>query len=210
MGAFPGTEVSIPSMLQDSACDTAVGIEDMMRMRKASVERHDAIESKECMENALHPLEVDVGLVLPLRQNNRDAEVWDPDTQDSHPDDHLALPSSVSKWLFRVSWLSSTTFLLAVYMHLFDLAIVPAAVLFTSINYWRRPDYSWRRYVDIITVQLTIYYQVVRAVDAPEPYRTAFYCTLAFACSNFLPAMIYVVRPPDGKWRKFPSGCGML
>lgn len=118
-------------------------------------------------------------------------------------DDHLALPSSMATWLFRVSWLSASTCLLALYMHLFDLALVPAVVLFTSVNYWRRPDYSWRRYVDIITVQLAVYYQVARAVEAPTPYRHGFYCALSFACLAFIIAMIYYVRPSNGKWRAF-------
>ena len=128
------TEVCIRSMLD---------VENTMRMRKAPVEGHYVVESEERMEHALIPKEVDVGTVLLSEEDSSDVEVSDIDVPDYHPDDHLALPLSMSKWLFRVSWLSASTCLLAVYMHLLDLALVPAAVLFTSINYWRWPDYSW-------------------------------------------------------------------
>ena len=103
----------------------------------------------------------DVGTMLISMQYTNDVQISD-------PDDHLALPLSMSKWLYRLSWLSASTCCLAVYMQLFDLAIVPAAVLFTSIKYWRCPDYSWRRYVDIVTVQFAICYQIIRA--APGMY----------------------------------------
>jgi len=105
--------------------------------------------SEECMEHALNPNEVDVGTVLPSEEDSSDVEVSDTDVPDYHPDDHLALPLSMSKWLFRVSWLSASTCLLAVYMQLLDLALVPAAVLFTSINYWRWPDYSWSLHLSV-------------------------------------------------------------
>ena len=122
-------------MLQD------LDVETTMRLRKASADGHYVPESA---EYALHPSDVDADMTppsTPLQEHKGD--VADPDTPDNHPDDHLALPLIMSKWLFRVSWLSASTCLLAVSMGLFDLALVPAAVLITSINYWRWPDYSW-------------------------------------------------------------------
>lgn len=115
----------------------------------------------------------------------------------------LALPPVFSKYILLVSYLSACTALLAVYMQLYDLCFVPFLVFATSINYWRWPDYSYRRYVDIAVVQLGIWYQSVRAQQAPEPYRTLFYSTLFCACLCFAPAMYFVERPPNHDWQKF-------
>lgn len=88
------------------------------------------------MRDRTHPdaLAVDGGLTLNVEENVE---------QNSEPDDNLALPISHFKWLFRVSWLISVAFVLSLVYKKWDL--VPCAVLvgFTSVNYWRWPDYSW-------------------------------------------------------------------
>ena len=48
----------------------------------------------------------------------------------------------------------------------YDMALAPGGVFLTSINYWRRPDYSWRRYVDMAYVGVAISYQLLRARNA--------------------------------------------
>jgi len=54
----------------------------------------------------------------------------------------------------------------AIYKNHYDLALVPGGVFLTSINYWRCPDYSWRRYLDMIYVKLALIYQIYRAYNA--------------------------------------------
>jgi hypothetical protein len=44
----------------------------------------------------------------------------------------------------------------------------------SSINFWRLPDYSWRRYVDFAVVKLCILYQNIYLVRGAENAR-AFY-----------------------------------
>ncbi len=119
------------------------------------------------------------------------------------PSQTLALPFEFSKYILFFSYLSACSALLAVYKRLYDLAVVPALVLFTSVNYWRLPDYSSRRYVDIVAVQVGIFYQSFRAQGAPEPYRTIFFKILFLACICFAPAMYFVQRPHDGNWQNF-------
>jgi hypothetical protein len=46
------------------------------------------------------------------------------------------------------------------------MALAPGGVFLTSINYWRKPDYSWRRYVDMGYVGFAISYQLLRALKA--------------------------------------------
>jgi len=107
-----------------------------MRMRKV-----EEPENQRAMQrDDVQPV-VDLSEIAPSKLNEHD--VSHESEPDVHPEDHLALPSCQSKWLFRVSWLSVCTFVLAMYMHLWDLALVPAGVLVTSLNYWRWPDYSW-------------------------------------------------------------------
>jgi hypothetical protein len=54
----------------------------------------------------------------------------------------------------------------AVYNGYYDLAFVPGGVFLTSINYWWKPDYSWRRYLDMAYVKLAITYQLARAYNS--------------------------------------------
>ncbi|KAJ1490922.1 hypothetical protein T484DRAFT_1934257 [Baffinella frigidus] len=118
-------------------------------------------------------------------------------------DDGLALPSLHSKWLYRCSHLCVLTALLAASLGKWDLFMIPFGAGITSINYWRRPDYGWRRYVDIVCIQLCVYWNLVRAVDVSEPARTLFFVTEAAAILSFAPAMYYCRRPADGNWTRF-------
>jgi hypothetical protein len=64
-----------------------------------------------------------------------------------------------SNFLWRTSWISFISAIYAFYQSHYMLALVPAGVFLTSINYWYHPDYSWRRYVDIMFVIFAIIYQ---------------------------------------------------
>lgn len=83
----------------------------------------------------------------------------------------LALDPQYSKWLWRSSWMHSVSCITALCLGVYDCAFPPGIVLVTSLNYWRHPDFGWRRYVDIICVQAGMWWQVLRAVDAREPNR---------------------------------------
>ena len=75
--------------------------------------------------------------------------------------------------IYKVSHLSLFSFFYAVYMQHHALAIVPASVFLTSTLYWYKPDYSWRRYLDMAVVKSCFVYQGIMAYTAdfgPEYY----------------------------------------
>lgn len=104
----------------------------------------------------------------------------------------FVLPMSQCNFLWRLSWLSMFSGIYALYRGYYDLAHVPLGVWLTSINYWRHPDYSWRRYVDIVYVHLAMIYQIVRAYKAQNA--TAYYAILAFGVSFFPIGVFYHKR----------------
>jgi hypothetical protein len=71
---------------------------------------------------------------------------------------------------YMVLYRNSYTFLIssvyALYRKHYVLTIVPSMVFLTSINYWRKPDYSWRRYFDMIIVKSMMVYQIYVAYNA--------------------------------------------
>ena len=96
------------------------------------------------------------------------------DSRSSRDDkNRLALGPEYSKWLWRSSWMHSISCIVALSVPVYDCALPPGIVFITSLNYWRRPDYGWRRYTDIVCVQLGLWWQVIRNMDAQEPNRTA-------------------------------------
>jgi len=64
------------------------------------------------------------------------------------------------KLIYRVSFLSFGSAVYAAYNGYYILSLCPGGVFLTSINYWRKPDYSWRRYVDMTYVNLALMYQI--------------------------------------------------
>ena len=60
--------------------------------------------------------------------------------------------------IYKTSYLASLTSLYAIYQEKYKIAILPACIFLTSINYWRRPDSEYRRYLDIVTVVSAISY----------------------------------------------------
>lgn len=62
-----------------------------------------------------------------------------------------------------------------------------------------QPDYGWRRYMDIVWVQFSIYFSCYKAIDCAEPYRTSFYTALALGISFFLNACRLCNRPAEGR-----------
>jgi hypothetical protein len=78
----------------------------------------------------------------------------------------MILPRKNYQLLWALSWLSLVSAIVAVVRGMYDLAVVPFGVWLTSLLYWYKPDYSWRRYADMIWVQVALWYQVARAYGA--------------------------------------------
>lgn len=92
------------------------------------------------------------------------------------------------KMIFNVSFLAVGSSAYAVYNGHYDLAICSGSVFLTSINYWRKPTYSWRRYLDMTCVKLVFMYQLYKAYRCQ--YMIQYYTIMFFAVSCY-PLGIY-------------------
>ena len=85
----------------------------------------------------------------------------------------LILPPAHCAFLWRSSFQGFIGFFLAVARGYYDLCWYPLLVTLTSLNYWRRPDHSWRRYVDMAAIQC-MYYQMWRAFGGAQYWAANF------------------------------------
>lgn len=86
--------------------------------------------------------------------------------------------------IWKFSFLALGDCIYAVHRRHYDLALVPGIVFLTSINYWRKPNYSWRRNIDIVCVKTSAIYQIIRAYNS-EYYRI--YYIFLFLGISFYP-----------------------
>ena len=68
--------------------------------------------------------------------------------------------------IYRASYFSIFTLLYAFYRRHWVNAALQLCVTTTSINYWRKPDYSWRRYIDMAAVKSALLYQLCYSYNA--------------------------------------------
>ena len=88
-----------------------------------------------------------------------------------------------SYFIWKVSWLSLISSIYAISQGYNDLAIVPGGVFLTSINYWRDPDYSWRRTLYMNYVRVALSYQLIRSYNSE--YAIAHFLCMVAAVSCF-------------------------
>ena len=68
-----------------------------------------------------------------------------------------------SNVLWNTSWFCFLSAFYAFYREYYFLSLLPGGCFLTSINYWHLPDYSWRRYIDIIYVKCSVFLQTYHA-----------------------------------------------
>lgn len=95
----------------------------------------------------------------------------------------LVLPPDQSTFLWNLSWLSLFSGIYGIYQGHYDLVVVPIGVWITSINYWRSPDYGWRRYVDISFVHVSLSYHLFLSLRAE--YRFQYWACLGAAVAFY-------------------------
>lgn len=103
----------------------------------------------------------------------------------------VKLPVTHTNALWSVSWLSFLAGWFALHQGHFVDAVIPFGVWFTSLNYWRKPDYSWRRYADIAFVQVGGWWSCARALDV---VCWEYYLVMATAVSCFGVSMVFYER----------------
>ncbi len=82
----------------------------------------------------------------------------------------IVLEKEQADYIYRVSYLSLVSCLYSLYRNHYSLSIVPGSVFLSSINYWRKPDYSWRRYADMIVVKCALIYQTYIVYNTSPQY----------------------------------------
>ena len=93
--------------------------------------------------------------------------------------------------IYKISYLSLFSCIYAIYRQHYNLAIVPGSIFLTSINYWRKPTYSYRRYLDMTVVKIMLLYQHYMAYNAE--YANIYYIITLIAILSY-PLGIYYYR----------------
>lgn len=76
--------------------------------------------------------------------------------------------------LFGTSFLALTTLALAAFLRVYDGVAITSAVFLTSVNYWRRPVYGFRRNLDITVSTLCLIYQTLRCFSTERRYAVGY------------------------------------
>jgi len=87
-------------------------------------------------------------------------------------------------YLYNASYLALCSCLYATYRQHYDFSFATGCVFLTSINYWRYPTNSYRRYIDIAAVNTAFFYQNYRAYNAE--YASAYYTMMFFAFLSYI------------------------
>lgn len=69
----------------------------------------------------------------------------------------------MNKYMIAVSFLALFSFLTAIYLRKYYASIPAISVFITSILFWSKPEEKWRMYIDIVVVQLALYYSIFYA-----------------------------------------------
>jgi len=90
--------------------------------------------------------------------------------------------------IYKTSHLALLTSFYIAYKEKYKIAILPACIFLTSINYWRRPDSEYRRYLDIVTVVSAIsynHYLVYNSKYAAIYYMIMLLAKLSYICGKY-------------------------
>ena len=102
------------------------------------------------------------------------------------------LHAHIFKNLGYISLLSS---IYAISNGKYQLALSPGCVGYTSIKYWSRNDYSYWRYIDIVTVQVGLYNNIYLAQESDNI--ALFLITIGLGILSFILAQIYIAKYPE-------------
>jgi hypothetical protein len=98
------------------------------------------------------------------------------------PNGLCVVPHAQARVIFWCSWLAGVNMHLGLFFKEYDLAVAAAALWGSSMLYWWNPLYNWRRWVDIVTVQIAWNYQHSRAYGAEKQAVYFLLSALAIAC----------------------------
>ena len=99
-----------------------------------------------------------------------------------------AIPKNHADFIYFLSHTLLFSSVYAIANQHYDLALAPALVFLSSINYWRDPVRGIRRTLDMITVCSTVVYQLYRSLSAENMALYLFIKILGLLC---YPASLY-------------------
>jgi hypothetical protein len=105
--------------------------------------------------------------------------------------DGCIIPIYQGYFLCIISCIHIVTFLYAFKQNQFFLSIFPFIVFFTSINYWRKPMYDWRRNTDIICVLTALSTHILHSFKAQNRTLYSYITTIALL---FYPISWYLLK----------------
>ena len=94
--------------------------------------------------------------------------------------------------IYNTSYISLLSSIYAIYRQHYNLALVPGSVFISSILYWKNPDYSYRRYLDMIAVKCALTYQIYIAYNTH--YANIYYISVFLAVSSYFIGIYYYHR----------------
>lgn len=83
------------------------------------------------------------------------------------------------KMIYNIAFVSLFSSMFGMYRQLYSHSIYPFVVFLTSINYWRHPDYSWRRYLDMTIVSYSMICQMFQSMKCVYQKYYLFFTFLA-------------------------------
>jgi hypothetical protein len=96
--------------------------------------------------------------------------------------------------IYRTSYFCLLSAVYAFYRKHYYLSIGPASIFLTSIHYWKNPDYSYRRYLDMVVVKTVLACHIYLARNAQ--FWKEYYIMLFLACLSY-PIGIYYYKKND-------------
>jgi len=109
------------------------------------------------------------------------------------PDGCILCPDQC-KFIWNTSWSSLASATYAIYRGHYSLSMVPGSVLLTSLNYWRLPNSSFRKYLDMSVVGVSLSYQLLRSIGAQRASMHYLLMMISLAC---YPVSIYFYNIGD-------------
>lgn len=97
------------------------------------------------------------------------------------PDGCILCPDQC-KFIWNTSWSSLASVTYAIYRGHYSLSMVAGSVLLTSLNYWRLPNSSFRKYLDMSVVGVSLSYQLLRSIGAQHASLHYLLMMISLAC----------------------------
>jgi hypothetical protein len=98
---------------------------------------------------------------------------------------HLPISYNYSKFLFFSSFSMLISTLIAIYMNDIYITIYFFLLFLSSINYWRKPEYGFRRNIDLLIVKIGIISLLSQICLLKNEFCRHIYISLAFCAAIF-------------------------